>query len=190
MASHLEESMGDVELYGWERVRAYHRVWLNQLEQGRATWEDEEEKVRFPCACTHLAPGHFSFITSLHFSGIRCQEAALASLHLQCTSQAQHRCLQGLQPGQLYQWSSPCWPTPCVYPLLGHGQLDLPTPGEILQEEEIVFSLKNNYQESASPDHPMDSVWDMISSSALVVPASMVGGLRWGSLLWPSTAII
>ena len=45
MASHLEDLMEDVELYGWERVRAYHIVWLNQLEQGWATWENEEEKV-------------------------------------------------------------------------------------------------------------------------------------------------
>ena len=34
MASHLEDLMGDSELYGWERVRAYHGVWLNQVEQG------------------------------------------------------------------------------------------------------------------------------------------------------------
>ena len=43
MASILEDLMGDVELYGWERIRAYHGVWLNQLEQGGASWEDEEE---------------------------------------------------------------------------------------------------------------------------------------------------
>ena len=47
MASYLKDLMGDAELYGWERVRDYHGVWLNQLEQGWATWEDEEEKVRF-----------------------------------------------------------------------------------------------------------------------------------------------
>ena len=34
MATHLEELMSDAELYSWERVRAHHRVWLNQLEQG------------------------------------------------------------------------------------------------------------------------------------------------------------
>ena len=51
MASHLADLMGDVELYGWERATAYHGVWLNQLEQGsRASWENEEEKVRFQCA--------------------------------------------------------------------------------------------------------------------------------------------
>ena len=33
MASHLEELIGDTKLYGWENVRAYHGVWLNQLEQ-------------------------------------------------------------------------------------------------------------------------------------------------------------
>ena len=38
MATHLDELMNDAELYGWERVRAYHRVRLNQLEQGQVTW--------------------------------------------------------------------------------------------------------------------------------------------------------
>ena len=33
--------MGDSELYGWARV------WLNRLEQDWASWENEEEKVRF-----------------------------------------------------------------------------------------------------------------------------------------------
>ena len=47
MASNLEELMGDAEFYGWERVRAYYEVWLNQLEQGQATWEEEEENIRF-----------------------------------------------------------------------------------------------------------------------------------------------
>ena len=60
MASHLEDLMGDLELYVWERVRAYHGVWLNQLEQGRATWEDEEDKVRFrmPLSGTRPPPLH------------------------------------------------------------------------------------------------------------------------------------
>ena len=47
MATHLQELMGDTEIYGWERVRAYHGVWLNKLEQDWATWGDEVEKVRF-----------------------------------------------------------------------------------------------------------------------------------------------
>ena len=34
MATHLEELMCYAELYGWKRVRLYHGVWLNQLEQG------------------------------------------------------------------------------------------------------------------------------------------------------------
>ena len=37
----------NAELYCWETVRAYHAVWTNQLEKGRVTWEDEEEKVQF-----------------------------------------------------------------------------------------------------------------------------------------------
>ena len=49
MASHLEELMSDAELYGWECTRTFHGIWLNQLEQGRCTWIDDE-KVGFPLA--------------------------------------------------------------------------------------------------------------------------------------------
>ena len=35
MASHLEELMGNLELYGWERVRTYYGVRLNQEEKVR-----------------------------------------------------------------------------------------------------------------------------------------------------------
>ena len=48
-ASLFEELMGDAELYGWERVRAYHGVWINKLEQGCTTLEEEEEKIKFQC---------------------------------------------------------------------------------------------------------------------------------------------
>ena len=34
MTWHLQESMGDSELYGWEPVRAFHAIWLQQLEHG------------------------------------------------------------------------------------------------------------------------------------------------------------
>ena len=40
MASHLKALMSDAQLYGWERTRAFHGVWLKQLEQGRCTWFD------------------------------------------------------------------------------------------------------------------------------------------------------
>ena len=42
MAQHLQELMGDTELYGWEFVRAFHTIWLKQLEQQRVTWADED----------------------------------------------------------------------------------------------------------------------------------------------------
>ena len=55
MASHVEKLMGDLKLYGWERG-ACHGVWFNQHEQGWASWENEEEKVRFQHALVwHLA---------------------------------------------------------------------------------------------------------------------------------------
>ena len=47
MATHLEDLMSDAELYGWEQTRVLHGVWLNQLELGRTTWHDKEEKLRF-----------------------------------------------------------------------------------------------------------------------------------------------
>ena len=47
MMQHLEEIMGDVDLYGWEHVNAYHGVWLNQLEQGRFTLNDTDAKLKF-----------------------------------------------------------------------------------------------------------------------------------------------
>ena len=34
MASHLQDLMADTELYGCDKVRALHAVWLNKLEQG------------------------------------------------------------------------------------------------------------------------------------------------------------
>lgn len=32
MTQHLEKLMEDIDLYGWERVRAYNGLWLIQLE--------------------------------------------------------------------------------------------------------------------------------------------------------------
>ena len=43
MTQHLEELMGDINLYCWERVRAYHGMWLNQLEQDKFTWNDADQ---------------------------------------------------------------------------------------------------------------------------------------------------
>ena len=33
---HLKELMEDGECFGWPTVRAYHAVWLQHIEQGRA----------------------------------------------------------------------------------------------------------------------------------------------------------
>ena len=38
---HLKELMEDGECFGWPTVRAYHAVWLQNIEQGRATWDDQ-----------------------------------------------------------------------------------------------------------------------------------------------------
>ena len=45
MLQHLEELMGDVGLYGWEHVHAYHVIGLNQMDNGRYTLDDTEAKL-------------------------------------------------------------------------------------------------------------------------------------------------
>ena len=47
MAHHLQKLMADTVLYECDKVRVFHAMFLNQLEQGQATWGDEEAKMRF-----------------------------------------------------------------------------------------------------------------------------------------------
>ena len=47
MASHLKALMSDAQLYDWEHTRAFHGVWLNQLEQGKCTWFDVGANLQF-----------------------------------------------------------------------------------------------------------------------------------------------
>ena len=46
MSGHLQEMMEDGETFGWPVVRAYHAVWLQHLEQGRAMWHNETTKLK------------------------------------------------------------------------------------------------------------------------------------------------
>ena len=58
MIQHLLDLMSNAKLYGWELVRAFHVVWLQQLEQGRVTWANEEVKLRYIWALVwHHAAG-------------------------------------------------------------------------------------------------------------------------------------
>ena len=41
MSAYLKEIMEDGETFRLPTVRAYHAVWLQHIEQGRATWNDE-----------------------------------------------------------------------------------------------------------------------------------------------------
>ena len=41
MWAHLRDLMHDGEHVGWPTVRNFHAVWLQHIEQGRATWGDE-----------------------------------------------------------------------------------------------------------------------------------------------------
>ena len=43
MVLHLEELMEDVDIYGWEKVKAFHAAWLNQMEQRRCDWTDDDQ---------------------------------------------------------------------------------------------------------------------------------------------------
>ena len=45
MLKYLKELMADASTYGWESVRAYYGVWLQQLENGWAEWDDADLQV-------------------------------------------------------------------------------------------------------------------------------------------------
>ena len=45
MACQLQELMSDVELYDWEPLRAYHAVWLQQVDNGHVKWNHVEAKL-------------------------------------------------------------------------------------------------------------------------------------------------
>ena len=47
MAHHIECLMSDCDLYGWEKVRAFHMVLLKQMEQGRLSWTDSDQIFNF-----------------------------------------------------------------------------------------------------------------------------------------------
>ena len=47
MSTHLAELMANAELYGWEAVQAFHAVWLQKMEQGKASWKDGDLKLTY-----------------------------------------------------------------------------------------------------------------------------------------------
>ena len=46
MPIHLIEMMEDGETFGWPVVKAYHAAWLQHLEQGRATCDNEVTRLK------------------------------------------------------------------------------------------------------------------------------------------------
>ena len=98
----------------------------------------------------------------------------------------------------------PTLPAPCVFPLPGYGQHDLPSRGNILQKEAVssfkigmkgIPSAKtepllcitlgytarkdismNNHDDNQ--DHPMDILPDMVCISTLIAPAPRVRGSK------------
>lgn len=47
LLKHLRGLMADAAIYGWQAARAYHVVWLQQLENGPADWDETECKLEF-----------------------------------------------------------------------------------------------------------------------------------------------
>ena len=45
MATYLEQLKVDSELYGWEKFRTYNSVWMNNIDQGWAKWQEEDVKL-------------------------------------------------------------------------------------------------------------------------------------------------
>ena len=68
MATHLQEQLGDGEIFRWPIVWAYHAAWLQHLEQYRATSADEgiKLKIRRALAWHRVAPPESSAPTSKH----------------------------------------------------------------------------------------------------------------------------
>ena len=43
---HLVDLMQDTDVYGWEKVRAFHASWMSQMEQRRCEWADADQKLK------------------------------------------------------------------------------------------------------------------------------------------------
>ena len=56
MATHMVELMCDAELYGWEHVRIFHAVLLQQLEHSCIMWVDEDVRLKFQRALVWHQP--------------------------------------------------------------------------------------------------------------------------------------
>ena len=48
MWAHLKDLMHNGQRFGWPIVRNYHAIWLQHIEQGRATWGDEATRLDLP----------------------------------------------------------------------------------------------------------------------------------------------
>ena len=46
MVLHLEEIMEDTNVYGWDKVQAFHAAWMNQMEQCRCKWADDQNHLK------------------------------------------------------------------------------------------------------------------------------------------------
>ena len=105
MANHLQDLMADTEHYGWEQIRAFYAMWLNELEQGRVSWDDDKAKLKFRWAIVwHSASTcsrgpHISYC----FSSSTPIEADKGRPELQCPHQARSQGLPGLQSRQMYR---------------------------------------------------------------------------------------
>ena len=93
MASHLKGLMSDAQLYGWHRTRAFHGIWLNQVEQGRCTRFDEEAKMQF-CRMLIWHPAHSSpTCTNATMQDLTKDQVEVQPGQLSCSWQAWEQCL-------------------------------------------------------------------------------------------------
>ena len=112
-STHLKDFMMDSQLYRWEKAWAFRMMWLNQLEQDRVTWEDMEIQLSFCQIYTSLALAYHSYHSCINLSPTFQEKTVQAGFHLQCSSQAYHQGLPGLQSMSLYSYISPCHGVAC-----------------------------------------------------------------------------
>ena len=98
MSTHFKEIMEDGETFGWPTVGAYHMVWLQHLEQGRATWGDETTRLKL---CRALI-WHRTAPSSQHSQPYLSYHTPGSHLSPQVSSPRRGRGMHHLQPGAVH----------------------------------------------------------------------------------------
>ena len=116
MAAYQQEMMEDGETFGWPMLRAYHFVWLQHLEQGRATWNDEATWLKLCRALVWLSIAHPAPSPVLHPRPIHTGSHLSPQVHrsLECHSSISGPGLCCLQSGFVCKQCSPSSRLLCV----------------------------------------------------------------------------